>query len=137
MTIKDLTVIREPKQFRLGDHVYTAAPAMPAGLLRKFTQAAKESEEVQLDRFMEILDAVMLPESAERFAARMNDPADPITIDDLRNVLEWLMEEYTGRPTVPPSTSASPQSESGTTSTDGLPPPASIPTGSPLTATST
>lgn len=43
---------------------------------------------------------------------------DPISLSDMRELVEWLIEQQTARPTVPPGDSSTPPSETGTASTD-------------------
>lgn len=49
-------------------------------------------------------EAVMVPASAARFAERLRDGGNPITLDQALDVMIWLVQDvYTGRPTSPPS----------------------------------
>jgi hypothetical protein len=83
------------------------------------------------------LKFVLLPESYERFSARLKDRHNPIDDDQLADVVLWLLEQYGLRPTAPsqPSSDGSPSPESGTSSTESTQPEAptseaSQPTGS-------
>lgn len=51
--------------------------------------------------------------------ARSADVENPLSLADLQEVLEWLIEQVSGRPTGQPSGSDSSPNGSGTSSTDG------------------
>lgn len=48
---------------------------------------------------------------------RLRDRKDPFTVADVMNVLEWIVEERTGRPTKPSSGSTASQPSTGARST--------------------
>lgn len=45
---------------------------------------------------------VLIPESYERFDVLTEDPDRLVSMETLSNVIEWLVEQYTDRPTVRP-----------------------------------
>lgn len=71
------------------------------------TNGKKEDE----DTVWEVLDAqimlFILPEQHDRWKELRAREKDPVTIHQLTEILKWLMEVQTGRPTIPPSPSAS------------------------------
>ena len=73
---------------------------------------------VKMAAFGGFFDGVLLPESAERFAARMRDPERTIDWDTLGDIVVWLIEEvYTDRPTMPSSDSSTGSEPTTPTST--------------------
>ena len=54
---------------------------------------------------------------ATYFKKRLLDPTDPFEFDQVTDILLWLVEEWSGRPTSSPSDSAPSQSNGGPTST--------------------
>lgn len=69
-----------------------------------------------------VLDAVemaLTPESAERLAARISDPENPVDMTTLTDLLSWLLEEWgliaagEARPTKPRSDSSNGAEETG------------------------
>jgi hypothetical protein len=114
------------RQFRIDDDVFQCAKAIPAGIAKKIGKIARSintgdesNTDEQLDVVGELLDMILLPESAELFARRMLDPLKPISLNQVGDVLGWLMEEYGGRPTQPSDNSLAPPTPSGTSLTDG------------------
>lgn len=133
--IKDFTEDKEPKRFRIDDDVFESAASLPVGVVRKFLKLrrtpvdgddAEQVEDQMLD-VTRILDAVLFPASAERFAARLDSVTEPISTKQLKNVMEWLMEEYGERPTPPSSTSSGQPPPTNNISMDGVPHEVSIP----------
>jgi hypothetical protein len=51
-------------------------------------------------------------------SVRNPENSHPLSLGDLQGLLEWLMEQVTGRPTGPPSDSSPPAGSTATTSTD-------------------
>lgn len=123
MSTKDFTDRNhtEPQTFMIDDDLFECARVLPAGVGRKFAQLQDKSPVEQFDGIGEILDIVLLPESAERFAARMVDPQNPISMEQIGQIIEWLVEEYGGRPTTPSANSLPSPTGTGTSSTDGAP----------------
>lgn len=54
----------------------------------------------------------------ERYDTIRADEVDPLTVEDLREVVEWMLEVATGRPTGSPSASTDGPKVSGTPLTD-------------------
>lgn len=73
----------------------------------------------QVRAIKDVMARVLVAESAERFVANMGNRVEPIGLRTLMNALNWLIEQYTGRPTEPDSDSSpgSENPESGTSST--------------------
>lgn len=139
--IKDFSKARKRIQFRVDDDLFEASPAVPAEVLMDFAMQftgmdpEKLSVEKQLVIFTSVLDLVLLPESLTLFKARMRDRKQPIEIDQVEQILTWLLEEYGLRPTPLPSDSSAgqPGPESGTSSTENTAAEVSISAISPST----
>jgi hypothetical protein len=122
--IKNLATPGKPHSFKIGEERYDCAHKLPAGVVRDLNRMRRldpESEE-QTEMFFSLLDMILLPESAERFAARMRDPVNPIDMEDVSNTMIWIVEEYGDRPTTPPNGSSPSETPSVTTSTESSPP---------------
>lgn len=132
-TIRDFTEQHERLVFRIDDDVFEAARALPGKVLARFAARFADIENTAPDKAMDaITDAlglVLLPESNALFQKRLDDVANPISLDQAGRVIEWLMERYGQRPTEPssPSATGSSSPESGMSSTDAPPQQASIP----------
>lgn len=139
--IKDFSKVRKRIQFRIDDDLFEAAPAVPADILIDYTQefAGVDPEKIPIDQqlkvFRSVLELTLLPESLDRFTARMRDRKNPIEIDQISDVITWLFEEYGLRPTELPSDSSDgqPVPASGTSSMASTPETVSISAASPLT----
>lgn len=93
----------DPVRFKIDGDIFEAAAALPAGVSHDFAlmQSLEAAEQVVL--LGHILESFLLPESAARFASRLRDPVQPITNEQVGQVIKWLVEHYTGRPTEPAS----------------------------------
>jgi hypothetical protein len=131
-TIRDFTKPREIHRFKIDNDIFECSNTIPVNLQRKLmhsqvglrpTGAGETMDlaavEAQMDVVVEILDAIMMPASATRFAERMGSKLEPITTDQLGEVLTYLMEVFGERPTQQSSGSADSLSATGPTSTDG------------------
>lgn len=108
--MRDFSKKRKDITFRVDDDVFQAARGVPAEVLLDFATefagtGTAATVDQQLKAFRSMLDVVLLPESLERFSARMRDRANPIEIDQVEDIVTWLMEQYGLRPTEVPSSS--------------------------------
>ena len=97
--------------FDVDGEEFTAVGRAPAGPL--LDVAAARDTETRVRTMMDFLDAVLVPDSAERFARRLRDPVDPIDATTLMEVAEYLIERYSRRPTGPGGPSANGDSTTG------------------------
>jgi hypothetical protein len=139
--IRDFTKARRDISFRVDDDMFHAARGVPADVLLDFATEFSSMEtsatiDQQLKAFRSMLEVVLLPESLKRFNERMRDRENPIEIDQVEDIVTWLMEQYGLRPTEPSSASPSGPSSPGpgTTSTVSTPAEVSISASSPSIA---
>lgn len=139
--IRDFTKQRKDISFRVDDDMFHAARGVPAEVLLDFASEFAGMEltatvDQQLRAFRSMLEVVLLPDSLERFNERMRDRENPIEIDQVEDIVTWLMEQYGLRPTeLPlPSPDGPPGPGSGTTSTASVPGEVSISAASPSIA---
>lgn len=108
----------EAVTFDFSGDQYAAAPVCPGGLLFDLAAIEKSSTAEQAKALLGFLDEVLIGDSADRLAARLRDPANPLGVKDLNQLVEWLMGEvYGGRPTDPSSPSPGGPSPTGQDST--------------------
>jgi hypothetical protein len=126
---RDFSRKRKRLDFTIEGDVFEAAPALPGDVFAEFVTTYNgtsdtETYQEQHDLLKSALQLALLPESWERFAARLRDKANPIDDDQMADVILWLLEEYGMRPTQPsPDSSDGPASpESGTSSTENTQP---------------
>lgn len=128
--IKDFSRKRTDPVFRVDDtgDVFHAAPAIPAEVLAEFAGRFSNLEDSDASKrfsvVVEVLEMVLQPGSFALLRRKMADKANPVELDQLNDIILWLLEVYGLRPTQPSSDSSDgPQSpESGMSSmADALP----------------
>ena len=62
-----------------------------------------------IDFFVEVLDE----ESQQYIENRLLDRKDPFGLEEVSAIMEWMVEEWTGRPTEPPSVSTRSRANGG------------------------
>lgn len=100
--IKAFTTSRRPDiEFTLDGELYRAVGTCPFGVWERMVTARNQPGADQLLIIPQFLDAVLHPDSAERIAARLTGEGDvdPLGLEDILPVCEWLMERYADRPT--------------------------------------
>lgn len=123
--VHDFTVDKPRVQFKLDADIFTGVREIPAVKAMEFSGHADKlnSDDLSMDEriagFMDILRLLLVPDSAELFISRLNDPINPIGVQTMLKVVPWLFEQYSMRPTTPDSDSStgSGNPESGTSST--------------------
>lgn len=130
---RDFTKKRKRLDFRIDDDIFEAASGLPGDVFAEFVTLYNSTGEVetyqeQHELLKRALSLVLLDESYNRFAARLQDKARPIDDDQMSDVVIWLLEEYGNRPTQPsqPSSDGPASPESGTSSTENTQPVESI-----------
>jgi hypothetical protein len=120
--IPDFTPPPGPR-FRVYEEVYEGVREIAAdtilGVLANIQNMEGSKPEDQVQTIKDIMTTVLVAESAERFVANMSNSAAPIGLKTLMTTLNWMIEQYGGRPTEPDSDSSpgSENPESGTSST--------------------
>ena len=129
---RDFTRKRKRLDFTIDRDTFDAAVALPGDVYAEFVALYNKTGDVetyqqQHDLLKQALQLALMPDSWERFAARLNDKTDPIDDDQMADVVLWLLEEYGMRPTQPsqPSSDGPASPESGTSSTESTQPEAS------------
>jgi hypothetical protein len=128
--IVDFTRPALPVRFRVDDDVFSLLPSLPALQMLEFAelQDAQARDEIPAgDMFRKIFQLVLTEDSAALFIARMSDRVKPISVEQVSDIMPWIMEQYGMRP-IPPSSSSSDISsipESGANSTANAQPTAS------------
>lgn len=139
--MKDFSRERPAIEFKIDDDVFTAVSAIPADTMiafsTKFEGAGENPTSADGVAIMsEMLQTVLTSKSYDLFKTRMSDPLKPIDMNQLNEVMEWVLGELGMRPTESPSPSSTGQSspESGTSSTANTQDVVSISSASPSTA---
>lgn len=110
----------ESRTFQLGGEVFVAKRSVHPSVLTAYDAI---NADTKISTTLEIVDDVILQMIEDRDGAhgryldvRANQD-DPVTVDDLLELVKWLLEAQTDRPTGQPSGSASGQTRIETSST--------------------
>ncbi|MDX3314632.1 hypothetical protein P1S61_37395 [Streptomyces sp. ME08-AFT2] len=138
---RDFSRKRTSLAFTIDDDTFVPATALPgdvyAELVTLYNKTGSvENYQEQHDLLKTALQLALLPDSYDRFTARLRDKTNPIDDDQMADVVLYLLEAYGLRPTQPsqPSSDGPSSPASGTSSTDEQQPQASTPPASPPTA---
>lgn len=149
---RSFTVAREPIELELGGDLFTAPAVIPPAVLGELLDAGTRIEETQktaglsqrdqLDQMMKILDEVLglvlVPDSVPLFHERLFSRTNPFDlVNELIPAVEWLVQEYSDRPTVPSQPSSTGPGGGTPSSTSGASGEASTPNTSPPTDSAT
>jgi hypothetical protein len=139
--MRDFT--RQPRviEIKIDDDVFRCHPRLPAQVLMDFAVKADKmgdnpTGEQGMQAMLDVLQATLIPEHYTRFRERMQDTGNPIELDQVNEIVPWIMEQYGLRPTAPSGdSSGGPSSqEPGISSTANISPVASISASSPSIA---
>lgn len=126
--VKNFSRPRKRILFQIDDDTFEAAVAVPAETFVELTLSYSDlgDSDTWADNYKALdsaLELVLLPESYERLAPRFKDKQRPVELDQMADVIMWLLEEYGLRPTQPSSDSSDgqPSPASGTSSTESTP----------------
>lgn len=98
-------VVMEPLSFELYGEKFDCHPAIQGKVLLDMVANTADSEGGPGKIITDFFSKALLPESLERFDALANDPEKIITVETLGEIVGWLVEQYSGRPTQEPSRS--------------------------------
>lgn len=125
---KDFSKKREPVEFKIDDDLFVAPPVLPIPTMQELAETAEsikteKNNAALFAKITSIFDAVLTDTSARRFRERISSKEEPVDIEQLVDIMLWLLEEYGLRPTQPSSDSSSGALSvtSGTLSTAGAP----------------
>src|SRR6266576_1485581 len=109
--MRDFT--RQPRviEFKIDDDVFRCHPRLSAQTLIDFTLEVeklgdKMTSEQGIQTMIGTLKMVLVPDSYTLFHDRMSNSSNPIELDQVNAVIEWIMGEYGLRPTQQPDTSS-------------------------------
>lgn len=90
----------EPLTFELYDEEFTCYPEVQGYMLLNFSQQISSEDQSEVTgALLGFFKNVLLPESYERLEVLWTDPERIVQIETLSDIVGWLVEEYTDRPT--------------------------------------
>lgn len=96
------SVDQKPITFDILDEEFEARPALPGAVILDFIASSGGGDEgggEVAKKLLGFFERALTPESHERFAVLINDPDKAVDLETLSEIVGWLIEEYTSRPT--------------------------------------
>jgi len=108
----------EPIEFMVDGEQYTAYPPTPGQMALLVSAQAKNRDPGEsIAAIIDFLDGILDENAQADFRKRLLDREDPFDFDNVEQIMEGLIEEWSARPTPSPSASASSQANGGRKST--------------------
>jgi len=103
-------VDKTPLSFKLHDEEFNCRPSLQGKVLLSMVGAADSDDPTAMAKMMDDFFGVALIEGdSDRFKALLEDPEKVVTVETLAEIVGWLVEQYTARPTQQPGPSSSGQ----------------------------
>lgn len=108
----------DPLSFKIGDDEFTVYPPTTA-MFALFLSSQAENRTIadQMAGVVDLVDGLLTEEQRPLFHKRLLDRNHPLDFDVLQEIIEWLLEEWSARPTQESSDSSSSQRSGGRKST--------------------
>lgn len=96
-------IVKEPVTFRLYGEDFECWPSLQGKILLEIVANADSEDGSSMAKSInEFLGAAVKPESKERLDALMADPEKVVDVETLGEIMGWLVEQYSARPTQQP-----------------------------------
>lgn len=91
----------EPITFRLYDEVFRCSPVLQGYTLIKFISQASDPEDAgsSAGAVLDFFDHALYKEDRQKFKAMAESEDYIIPLETLTEIMDWLVEQYAGRPT--------------------------------------
>lgn len=98
----------EPVTFTLYGETFRCAPSIQGRTLLKFISVSSgENADQSATAVLDFFDSALVKADRARFVELTSDDDTVVPLETLASIMEWLVEQYSGRPTEPPSPSES------------------------------
>lgn len=120
--------LKEDRSFQIGGEVFVRKVGIRPEALAPYENLATDTPATEALATIDMIVLDMIEDGGEgqdacaRYKAVRAREENPITLGDMTDLVEWLVESATGRPTSPPSGSTRGPGGTGTTSTEGSSP---------------
>ena len=95
-----------PLSFKLHDEEFSCRPSLQGKVLLSMVGAADSEDPTAMAKMMDdFFDIALVEKDAARFKVLLNDPDKIVTVETLGEIVGWLVEQYTSRPTQQPEPS--------------------------------
>jgi hypothetical protein len=94
----------EPITFTLYGETFRCAPSIQGRTLLQFISMSgdDESPDKGASAVLQFFDSALVKADRERFVAMTSSEDTVVPLETLASIMEWLVEQYSGRPTEPP-----------------------------------
>ena len=90
----------EPLSFKIHGEEFHCYPNIQGKtLLNMVSQSMESDSAMAVEVINTFFDKTLKPESKERFDLLVNDPERIVTVETLGEIVTWLVEQYSSRPT--------------------------------------
>jgi hypothetical protein len=90
----------EPLTFKLYEEEFSCYPEIQGKVVLELASLSESDDSAEnANAILKFFSRVMLPESHARFEELTGDPKRIVSVTVLTEILQWLVEEYTNRPT--------------------------------------
>jgi len=96
---------KEQVTFELAGEQFTCIPDVPGGVLSDFIGDAGEGTFRAAPAMVDLVKSILIDEDVPRFERLIRSKTVMVPLETLIEVVAWLVEQYTGRPTMRPSPS--------------------------------
>lgn len=128
VVFKDFTKAKKDISFQIDDDIFAAPSVLPIPVMQSLADTADKLKEgassaETLGKVVTVFDIILLDESAARMRERVASKSAAVDLEQLIDIMMWLLEVYGLRPTQPsPDSSAGlPSDASGSPSAGGAP----------------
>jgi len=107
---KDFSTPNQPVSFQVDGDLFEAPAVLPVPVMQELVVTADKLKNIGEDAsvftaMIEIFDVILVDASAARFRERVNSKTEPIGMQQIVDIMLWLLEAYGLRPTQPSSDS--------------------------------
>lgn len=125
---KDFTKPKKRVEFRIDEDLFEAPRVLPIPVMQELASTADRlkgnlSNAEQLQMVISIFDTILPDAAAARLRERISSKEEPVDLEQIMDIMLWLLEVYGLRPTQPSADSSAgqPAVTSGTPSAAGAP----------------
>jgi len=96
----DEGVVKEKLSFKLHNEEFECISAIPGKTFLGFAEASSSEDGGESAKAInKFFEKILIPESYNRFEILAEDPDRLVTVETLAEIIGWIIEAYTDRPT--------------------------------------
>lgn len=96
----------EPITFKVYDQEFSCIPSLPGRtLLKLVSQSGTDDASAMANTIEDFFATCLMEKDKDRFFELLDNPEKVVPVETLAEIVAWLVEEYSGRPTQGPEDS--------------------------------